>query len=228
MPTITLPTRESFECDRYPDECPVCHKHVHATLKLAQKVESSKNASGQLQVVFLCPNLECGSFFIAYFHESFYQHGYGRVYNLWGALPYSPKKPVVYEGITQLSPNFYEIYAQATEADQRKLDQVAGVGYRKALEFLIKDYCCLKRPDDAETIKKTMLGPCIDKYVTDENIKDCAKLATWLGNDETHYVRKWTDKDITDLKSLIHLTLSWIETSIRTDQYRATMLNKES
>jgi hypothetical protein len=32
-----------------------------------------------------------------------------------------------------------------------------------------------------------------------------------LGNDETHYVRKWADKDLNDLKNLISLTRHWIE-----------------
>ena len=104
------------------------------------------------------------------------------------------------------------------------MSQIAGVGYRKALEFLVKDYCSSKSPEDAEAIKKTMLGPCIDRFVSDENIKDCAKLATWLGNDETHYIRRWEDKDINDLKALIELTASWIQTSIKTDSYRASML----
>jgi hypothetical protein len=32
-----------------------------------------------------------------------------------------------------------EIAQQASDAEQYGLDQIAGVGYRKALEFLIKD-----------------------------------------------------------------------------------------
>jgi len=35
--------------------------------------------------------------------------------------------------------------------------------------------------------------------------------AVWLGNDETHYLRKWEQKDLTDLKNLIGLTVHWIE-----------------
>ena len=69
-----------------------------------------------------------------------------------------------------------------------------------ALEFLIKDYACLENPDKEEVIKKTLLGKCINEYILDSNVKACAKRATWLGNDETHYVRKWTDQDISDLK----------------------------
>ena len=45
----------------------------------------------------------------------------------------------------------------------------------------------------------------------------------WLGNDETHYVRKWEEKDIRDLKILIRLTESWIQNSILTDKYLREM-----
>jgi hypothetical protein len=38
-----------------------------------------------------------------------------------------------------------------------------------------------------------------------------ASRAAWLGNDETHYLRTWEDKDLTDLKKLIELTVQWIE-----------------
>jgi hypothetical protein len=229
MPTIKITERETYECDQYPDECPVCHKHVHATLKLAHIVGTPRDVSRSVRIeaVFLCPNSSCASLFIAYFPEVTDRYGHGNgTFRFTSAAPRTSLKPTVFEGIVKLSPNFFEIYTQATEADHRRLDQVAGVGYRKALEFLVKDYCCDKNPDESETIKKTALGPCIDKYVNDQNIKDCAKLAVWLGNDETHYVRKWNDKDVKDLKALIGLTMSWIETSIKTDQYRASMLNK--
>ena len=51
----------------------------------------------------------------------------------------------------------------------------------------------------------------INKYVDDVRIKEVAKRAVWLGNDETHYVRQWDDKDIHSLKTLIDLTVHWIE-----------------
>ncbi|WP_082548131.1 DUF4145 domain-containing protein [Massilia sp. Root335] len=229
MPTIKITERETYECDQYPDECPVCHKHVHATLKLSHIAGTTREVarSARIEAVFLCPNSSCASLFIAYFREATDRYGHGNgEFRFTGAAPRASLKPMVFEGIVKLSPNFFEIYTQATEADHRRLDQVAGVGYRKALEFLVKDYCCDKNPDDADTIKKTALAACIDRYVNDQNIKDCAKLAAWLGNDETHYVRKWNDKDVQDLKALMGLAMSWIETSIKTDQYRASMLNK--
>jgi hypothetical protein len=231
MQNLEVSPRVTYKCDRYPDECPRCHKHVHASLKLAQLLgETGKyNDRATIEAVFLCPVDDCKRYFIAYFRETDGGNRYGGgEFRFTGAAPWVPVAPMVFEGIRKLSPNFYEIYAQAAEADVRKLDQVAGVGYRKALEFLIKDYCSSKRPEDEGRIKATNLGPCIDTFVSDQNIKDCAKLATWLGNDETHYVRKWDNKDIHDLKSLISLTSSWIETSIKTDQYRASMLSKSA
>lgn len=39
----------------------------------------------------------------------------------------------------QVSPQFVEIYNQAKAAESFQLDQITGLGLRKALEFLIKD-----------------------------------------------------------------------------------------
>ena len=44
----------------------------------------------------------------------------------------------------------------------------------------------------------------INTYLQDlEEIKNLAKSVAWLGNDETHYVRKHTDKDLEDLKEFL-------------------------
>jgi len=91
------------------------------------------------------------------------------------------------------------------------LDQITGVGYRKALEFLIKDYAIKNNPSEEKSIKKTPLMQVINKHIGDTNIKNVAKRAVWLGNDETHYIRVWEDKDLSFLKQLIDLTIHWIE-----------------
>ena len=115
------------------------------------------------------------------------------------------------ETIRAISPDFCEIYAQAEMAEQHGLILIAGPGYRKALEFLMKDYAFMQEPTQKDVIEKMLLGPCISTYIKSDQIKAIAKRAAWLGNDETHYVRKWADKDLGDLKKLISLTLHWIE-----------------
>lgn len=100
------------------------------------------------------------------------------------------------------------------------------MGYRKALEFLIKDYLTLLTPSDEDGIKKTALGNCINK-IDNTSIKQLARRATWLGNDETHYIRKWEDKDITDLKNLIDLTCSYIIMEAKSKKFLAEMPDRK-
>ncbi|MFR5472135.1 MAG: hypothetical protein ACLTG7_11415 [Romboutsia sp.] len=116
-----------------------------------------------------------------------------------------------------------EIYGQAKQAEEVGLDQVCGVAYRKALEFLIKDYCCKKKPEEEENIKKKFLSNVIKEYVDNPNIKMLAERAAWLGNDETHYIRKWESHDIKVLIKLIDLTCSWINLEEKTRKYSESM-----
>ena len=67
------------------------------------------------------------------------------------------------------------------------------------------------------------LQNAIQEKIQDENLKVCAERATWLGNDETHYLKKWTDKDINDLKVLITLSVNWIHSHLLTKKYKKEM-----
>jgi len=53
--------------------------------------------------------------------------------------------------------------------------------------------------------------------------KSVAERATWLGNDETHYYRKWENKDISDLKALLRLTINAIENQLLAESYENEM-----
>jgi hypothetical protein len=128
--------------------------------------------------------------------------------------------------VESVSKNFVESYRQAEEADARGLDQVCGLGYRKAVEYLIKDYCIRQSPKEEAQIKAMPVSQCITKHIQDPRIEAAVKRAVWLGNDEAHYVRKWIDKDIVDLKVLIRLSTNWIESSMLTVQYQNEMQQK--
>lgn len=120
--------------------------------------------------------------------------------------------------IKDISKDFVTIYNEAYAAEQMSLNEVCGVGYRKALEYLVKDYISRgKNEDEIRAIREKWLSKCIDDYVTDMRIKEVSKRAVWLGNDETHYVRKWEGKDVHDLKGVIHLVIRWIEQEVETE-----------
>lgn len=136
-------------------------------------------------------------------------------------LTYS-SRPACSDTISTISPDFVELYQQSTLAEANGLNTPCGCGYRRALEFLIKDYLICLRPDNADQIKRTQLGPLINT-IDDPRIKHCAARVAWLGNDETHYVRQWDSMDLTNLKDLISLTLHYIEAEELSRTYEQEM-----
>lgn len=114
------------------------------------------------------------------------------------------------ENIEKISPQFVKIYNQSLQAEKMGLDEIAGLGYRKSVEFLIKDYAIHENPENEEEIKNTWMKVCIDKYIDDKKIKTLAEKSDWIGNDEAHYVRKQENRDITDMKRFIKAMVYFI------------------
>lgn len=121
------------------------------------------------------------------------------------------------EKIVSLSPQFVKIYNQALEAETQCLDEIAGIGYRKSLEFLVKDFAIHEHPDNIDDIKTIRLAKCIEKYIDDQRIATLAEKSAWIGNDETHYVRKQEDRDISDMKKFIKAMLYFIGMVLTTE-----------
>lgn len=114
------------------------------------------------------------------------------------------------KSINELSPQFTKIYNQSLAAETSELNEIAGLGYRKSLEFLVKDFSIHKNPDDEEEIKKLTLSQCIKKYIDNDQIKILVERSAWIGNDEAHYIRKQTDRDVNDMKEFIKATVYFI------------------
>lgn len=91
------------------------------------------------------------------------------------------------------------------------------MGYRKALEFLVKDFSIHEHPDDENKIKSMSLTNCINEYIDTPNIKTLATRSAWIGNDEAHYIRKQEDRDVNDMKSFIHATVYFISMILITE-----------
>lgn len=187
---------------QYSIECPFCHTSV-----IPDYLFSHDN-----KIFACCPNESCSHHFVL---SKDNENRYVKV-----DINAKPRSKAFSAIVKTISPEFVSIYNQAYHAEQIKLNQICGVGYRKALEFLVKDYLISKEEDEQkkESIKSKFLNNCIQENVQSENIKNVAKRAVWLGNDETHYVRKWADKDVSNLKHLIDLTVRWIENEVETER----------
>lgn len=232
LPMAKVTTRKDgeFEVDRFPDKCPLCQFHIAPHCDGGVMKGKYDQINTFLFITFQCTRHQCQQLFIAYYrrHVDPYRIPTGD-FRLRSVAPSRPEKPNIPAEITTLSPAFHEIYTETIAAEAHDLTQIAGAGYRKALEFLIKDYCCSKHSGEPETVDKIkgmFLGNVINSYIDDTKIQQCAKLATWLGNDEVHYVRLWDKSDLDDLKRLLNLTTYWIEAELLTDEYVSSMTPK--
>lgn len=131
--------------------------------------------------------------------------------------------PQFSDPIQTISPGFCAIYAEAAAAEAGELTQICGLGYGKALEFIVKDYSKRENPSHHSEIERCSLSRCIKDFVRDSSIRDSAELATWLRNDEAHYQRKYVTKDVSDLKKLIALTIKLIEHGYLRKQMEASV-----
>ena len=206
---------ETYEVtlNELPSRCPFCHRSIRPIPGYGFIIDRD------WQILMNCPDKACRQSFIGYYKSTGSHMGYYSGRTSVGSLQ-TRQFPAT---IIDISASFVKIYNESFSAEQQGLLEVCGVGYRKALEFLIKDYSILKHPDKQAEIEKKLLGPCINDYVKDEKVKFVAKRAVWLGNDETHYVRKWEGKNLEDLKKLIDLTLHWIEAEVLTESFGIEM-----
>lgn len=173
--------------------------------------------ASHLTIVYICPSESCREFFLGYYEKK------NSLYAFVTCRPTEPAVPKFPEFVMKFSESYCDIYTECHKAEVFGLKQVSGTGYRRALEFLIKDYLISRRPDDRAEIENCPLGSCIETYVNDAHVKDVARRASWLGNEGTHYNQRWVEQDLRELKSVLQLVLRWIETEHLTEELLKTM-----
>ncbi|MEE8859203.1 MAG: hypothetical protein SOH50_05785 [Leuconostoc mesenteroides] len=116
------------------------------------------------------------------------------------------------EEIYELSPRFVKIYGDSEAAEQRGATELAGTGYRSALEILIKDYALKYSEDGKDTISKLNLANAIGKYFKGEFFS-AAEVVRLLGNDYTHWEKKY-DFKLEQLKAYLNVFIDHVKVQI--------------
>ena len=214
--------REQIKCTfESINSCPICQtativSPVFNDLRYVSDVLSNCHFY-QLHSFYICPI--CNEAYYARYiaHSKLYNN---LVFNKpIEVQPHTREKLAFTKEINALSPDFVEIYNQAFIAEQQGLNRICGVGYRKALEFLVKDYAISKFPEQKELIENmNSIANVINKYIDFPQAKTVLERAVWLGNDQTHYKQKHTTKDLNDLKLLISLSVTWINATLETEK----------
>lgn len=119
------------------------------------------------------------------------------------------------EHIQTTSPRFVKLYNQAYKAEYDTNYELAGCGYRNALEVLIKDFAINILGENKEEIIKCKLFEVIGKYLKDVDMSNCADVVRILGNDNTHYERDYENIDFDVLKQYLDIFISLIDVQIK-------------
>lgn len=198
----------SFKVDVV-SKCPHCFESIKP--HLIYKTNHDNRLKSPLAILFQCP--ACQKYFVNSYKPL--DTVSSSVY-LSQPILYTYKQLVDYDlpnELEDISKAFKEIYVQALTAESEGLSQITGLGYRKSIEFLLKDFLIHYQKEDAEKVSKMPLSQAIDKLQS-QKIKDLAKASIWLGNDETHYVKKYEDKDVTDMKRFIRSLAYFISSEL--------------
>lgn len=208
-----------------PSQCPHC-KIAYAELPITSHYlvpdESNRRDNIFMFSLFFCPH--CNScFMVEYFVSDSYVATIVHTY---------PQPDFIAEtkfsnAISTLSPQFVEIYNQSLKAELSGLNELCGMVYRKALEFLVKDFSAHIHPDKISEIESSLLGKCISQYIDNKKIQTLATASAWIGNDETHYVRKHQSYNTQDLKRFINTMIAFIEYELNYEEAASFLSNPQ-
>lgn len=212
----------------FPKQCPICHDSgsqnflISYSKFLDMPIPAIRNFSSTL--LFHCPS--CEGIFIEYIPKM-QESGLASVFSAANPseILFFPTvfKPTEFsDRLNNVSPDFVSIYNESSQAEHQGLLKIAGVGYRKSFEFLVKDYLInhlyISDEPKKESVKNKTLGQCIDQDIDYKKLQILAKKASWLGNDETHYIKEFKNADLSDLKNLIDLSVKYIDMELEADE----------
>lgn len=212
-----------------PNVCPHCHITINPYHRWHSATQDADNKPTIL-TAWQCSNDDCKKYFIVKYKD---QGGREFIFERFlNGLPKGPDwpKPIAElkngKTINDESPEdsrFIKIYLQSLEAEMHGLDELAGMGFRKAIEYLVKDWAIQNNPNDKDKIIEDLwLGQVIDEYY-DGDLKDILERATWLGNDQSHYNKLFEEYDVEVLKELIDLIMVELDRQYKMDHYKNTI-----
>ncbi len=206
-----------------PNICPHCHITINPRYLHSQETLDTDDTP-ILITTWICTNDSCNKIFLAIFKEVDDNLIFARFLNGFPKGPDWPK-PIIDlkdgDSINAAKPTetrFIKTYLQSLVAENEGLDEIAGMGFRKAIEYLVKDWAIKNKPEDKEKIKNAWLGEIIKTYYTGD-LKDILERATWLGNDQAHYKKLFEEFDTTILKELIQLIMVELDRQHKMQHY---------
>jgi hypothetical protein len=154
-----------------PSICPHCHKGIEPIHLFNNTIESINYS------IWKCTYRECGKQFVAVNKLIFTRND--RLGDFRGFLDGTPVVPYWPETIKNLKSKFIETYTQALHAEYLGLDEISGMGFRKSIEYLVKDYLIQKDELLAGKIEDKLLANVINENFVSPQENDLKELHGW-------------------------------------------------
>lgn len=200
--TTTLENRKYMKVST----CPYCNISTDAT-QIGIKpfaIENGLVADG----IYKCTSCD------KIFHVSYVKLNDENVFTPYSVYPNFQGRDFSDE-LKNTSPRFIKLYNQAYKAEYDNNLELAGCGYRNALEVLIKDFAINVLKEKKEEVVKIKLYGAIGKYLSDVDMSKCADVVRILGNDNTHYERDYENIDFKVLKQYLNIFIEMIKVQIK-------------
>lgn len=203
------------------DECPICHYGIDMSQDLYRNYHDIHSDDLEFNIFTIHCCQHCHNGFVVRHHMRVVD---GVIVEESQMLFPSEIKELFNDiEISSISPRFCDIYNQCHIAKNNNLTYLYGMGYRKAIEYLVKDYAIKENPGEQAVIENKTLHNCIVDYFKNSEAKDALLACKWIGNDETHYVNNNTIEELFLCEQLIEDVLHYIRREQR--QKRAQQVN---
>jgi hypothetical protein len=211
-----------------PNICPHCHVTNSPHHVFAQATRDTDNEDAHISV-WKCANTRCEKLMVVLYKLVGSRQTLIRFLNGFPKGPDWPKPIVELKNGNAEKPEdskFIKTYLQSLEAESYGLNELAGMGYRKSIEYLVKDWAIQNKPTEKENIEKSWLGAVISNYYHGD-LKEILERATWLGNDQAHYNKVFEEYDIDVLKELIGLIMVELDREYKKAHYIETIQKRK-
>jgi hypothetical protein len=141
------------------DFCPFCLRTQNLNRENVFVIDNPFEAAS---IVYRCNTRDCQNPFLVKY-ECDPMDGIYKVHSIYPQQKF--RRRTFPDAVENISPAFVSIYNEALSAENSNLKEVAGAGYRKALEFLIKDYCISEKNAEENKVKSSPLMRCIEDHI---------------------------------------------------------------
>lgn len=201
-----------------PEQCPYCDQLQTPKFLSSSGIEEN---SFEFSIILECNN--CSQHFLqSYKFNNSSSFTMGRTTYKADKLP--PKYQYDNESLTSeiisCSKDFANIHKQLKMAEKHNLYELLKLGYRKAAEQLVWDYLIKYEEKNEKSLQKKQFPERIRLLNLPES-NWLSDLLSWVGNDGAHPYQRHKSLNNEDMKVLLNILISNIQTLIQQHNYKS-------